>query len=91
VGRFGADRRDGISVEPRSGDPTADAALKRRVERQIREAVGDRVRSYDVRVDGRDVTIWARTNRFWQRRGVRHALETLPALNGLKATVRVDE
>jgi hypothetical protein len=83
-------RADAAPVEPRS-DPAAEAALKRRVERQIRDAVGSRLRSYDVRVEGRQVTIWAHTTRFWQRRGVKHALESLPVLTGYKATVHVDE
>ena len=40
-------------------DPAADAELKRRIERQVREAVGDRVRSVEVRVVGRNVAIRA--------------------------------
>jgi hypothetical protein len=84
------DREGSISVEPRT-DPAAEAALKRRVDRQIRETLGNRLRSYEVRVEGSEVTITARTARFWQRRGVRNALESLPALTGYKATIRVDE
>jgi hypothetical protein len=77
----GGDDRESITVEP-STDPAAEAALKRRVERQIRESLGDRVRDVEVRVLGRDVTIRARANHFWQRRTVRRTLETLPGLSG---------
>jgi hypothetical protein len=77
-----------ITVVPRS-DPAADAALKRRIERQIEDSLGDRVRSVDVRVVGRDVTIRARSTRFWQRRGVRRALESLPGLTGYRSSIAV--
>ena len=66
-GRAAAEPNASVTVEPRS-DPAADAALKRRVEKQIREALGDRVRSVDVRVVDRNITIRARAARFWQRR-----------------------
>jgi hypothetical protein len=79
-----------ITVEPRS-DPAADAALKRRLDRQIREAAGDKLRSLDVRVIDRSVHIQAKPSRFWQRRALRHTLETLPALDGYKTTIDVDE
>jgi len=80
--------RGSITVEPRT-DPAADAALKRRLERQVREAVGDRVKAVEVRVVGRDVTIRAKVSRFWYRRPVRHTLETLPGLSGYRSTVEV--
>jgi hypothetical protein len=86
IERNGLDERDALKVEPRS-DPAADAALKRRVERQVRESVGSRLRSYEVRVIGREVAIRARGVRFWQRRAVRNALESLPALSGYRATI----
>jgi hypothetical protein len=59
------------------------------VERQVREAVGDRVRFAEVRVVDRDVTIRVRVSRFWQKRGVRHSLESLPVLNGYRTKVDV--
>ena len=58
-----------ITVEPRS-DPAAEAAIRSRVQKQIQQAVGDRVRSVEVRVSGRNVLIRAQAARFWQRRGV---------------------
>ncbi|MFO0907568.1 MAG: hypothetical protein U0794_04270 [Isosphaeraceae bacterium] len=79
-----------MTVEPRT-DPATDAALKRRLERQIRESLGNRVQSYEVRVVGREVIIRARTARFWQRRSVRNTLESLPGLNGYRTTVVVDD
>jgi hypothetical protein len=79
-----------IRVEPRS-DPAADAALKRRVEAQVRRAVGDRVRSVDVRVVDRRIHIQARVDRFWQKRGVRRTLESLPGLAGYNTTVDVTD
>jgi hypothetical protein len=64
--------------------------MKRRIERQAREAVGGRARSIDVRVVGREVTILAYGTRIWQRKAVRAALEGLPTLAGYKATVKVE-
>lgn len=84
------DARDKITVEPKT-DPAADAALKRKVERQIQQSLGTRVSSYEVRVVGREVSIRARASRFWQKRAMRHTLETLPALNGYKAIIDVGE
>jgi hypothetical protein len=82
-------RGDGaIKVEPRS-DPAADAALKRRVETQVREALGPRLRSVEVRVVDRAIHIRAQAARFWQRRAVRRSIESLPALTGHKATIEV--
>jgi hypothetical protein len=81
--------RGGSEAEVSSPDPAADAALKRRVEHQVREAVGDRVRSVEVHVSGRHVSISARPARFWHRRGVRRALESLPGLDGYRTTVEV--
>lgn len=80
--------RSAVTVEPRS-DPAADAALKRRIERQIGDSIGPRVQFYEVRVVDRDVTIRARAARFWQRRSVRHALEGLPGLSGYRARVEM--
>jgi hypothetical protein len=79
-----------IAVVPRS-DPAADAALKRRLEAQVRGAVGGPLRSLEVRVAGRDVAIRARVDRFWRRRGVRRAIEALPSLAGYRARVEVTE
>jgi hypothetical protein len=79
-----------IRVEPRD-DPAADAALKRRIEAQVRRAVGDRTRSIDVRVRDRRVYVRAQVQRFWQKRAVRRTLETLPALSGYKTVVDVVE
>ena len=84
----GGDDGSRIVVEP-STDPAAEAALKRRLERQIRETLTDRVSHVEVRVVGRDVNIRARAVRFWQRRAVRRALETLPGLAGYHPTVEI--
>ncbi len=90
TGRAPTEPKGLVTVEPRS-DPATDAALKRRIERQIRESLGNRVRSVDVRVVDRDVTIRAKSARFWQRRGVRHTLESLPALVGYHAQVEMSD
>jgi hypothetical protein len=90
TGRGAGESRSTITVEPRT-DPAADAALKRRIEHQIQEALGDRIRSVEVRVVGRDVTIHAKTARFWQRRNVRRTLESLPGLSGYHATFEVED
>lgn len=88
IPRGASQPRSSVTVEPRT-DPAADAALKRRIERQITESVGSRLRFYEVRVTDRNVTIRARATRFWQRRSVRHALESLPALTGNHARVEM--
>ncbi len=77
-----------ITVEPRS-DPAADAAVKRRIEKQVQQALGDRVRSVEVRVNGRTVVFRAQAARFWQRRGVRRSLETLPLPSGYRGRVEM--
>jgi hypothetical protein len=77
-----------ITVEPRS-DPAVEAAIKRRVEKQIRQTLGDRVRSAEVRVDGRSIVIRVQAAHFWQRRGVRRNLESLSLPSGYKARVEM--
>jgi hypothetical protein len=84
----GDDAQSAIAGEP-STDPASEAALKRRIERQIHEALGDRVHEVEVRVVGREVTIQAKTTRFWQRRTVRRTLESLPGLAGYRHTVEL--
>ena len=81
--------RGGSEAEESSPDLAADAALKRRVEHQVREAVGDRVRSVEVRVSGRHVSISARPKRFWLRRGVHRVLEPPPRTRRISDDGRV--
>jgi hypothetical protein len=71
-------------------EPDADAVLKRRIEQQIRTTLADKVRSVEVRVNGRNVLIVARSSRFWQKRTVQRTLETLPALAGYRARIELD-
>jgi hypothetical protein len=80
--------RSSITVEPRS-DPAAEAAIKRRIEKQIQQAVGDRARSVEIRVSGRTVLIRAQAARFWQRRGLRRSLETMPLPAGYRSKVEM--
>jgi hypothetical protein len=75
-----------IKVAPRS-DPDAEAAIRRRVEKQIQQSLGDRVRSVEVRVSGRTVYLRAQVAWFWQRRAVRRSLETMPLPAGYQAKV----
>ena len=75
--------RDGFSVES-SGDPAVEAAVKRRVEKQVRDALGDRVKDVEVRVAGRSVSIRARASRFWYRWNARRTLESLPMPPGYR-------
>ncbi|MDX2036820.1 MAG: hypothetical protein SFX72_09220 [Isosphaeraceae bacterium] len=77
-----------ISTEPRA-DPAADAALKRRVEKQAQQAVAGRAREVEVRVVGRIVTIQAKGVRFLQKRAVRKSLESLPILDGYRTVIDV--
>ena len=39
----------------------------------------------------RRVHVQAKAARFWQRRSVRHTLESLPVLKGYQATIDVDD
>jgi hypothetical protein len=80
--------RQKSEAQPEEG---SDASVKRKIEKQIRETLGDRVRSLEVRVSGRNVLIVAQPTRFWQKRAVRRALETLPALEGYRARINVDD
>ena len=79
---------DSIRVDPKS-DPAAEAAMKRRIEKQIRESLGSRLKAFDVRVVGRDVVIRAQAARFWQKRSDRTTIEALPALSGYNVLVEV--
>jgi hypothetical protein len=72
-------------------EPVTDASVKRKIEKQIRDTLGDRVRSVEVRVSGRNILIVAQATRFWQKRAVRRALETLPALDGYGARIDLDD
>lgn len=82
------DSRSDIRAEPRT-DPAADAMLKRRVEKQAVNAVGDRVRSVEVHVVGRSITIQARGVKIFQRRAVRRDLERLPGISGYRSVVEL--
>jgi hypothetical protein len=77
-----------IRVEPRS-DPAAEAAIKRRIENQIQQTVADRARSVEIRVSGRTVLIRAQAARFWQRRGLRRSLESMPMPAGYRSKVEM--
>jgi hypothetical protein len=70
-------------------DPAVESALKRRVEKQAREAVGDRARSIEVRIVGKNAMVQARGVKFYQKRGVRKSLESIPALSGLRSTIEI--
>jgi hypothetical protein len=87
-GRTTTRPEDSIDIEPRS-DPAADAALKRRLEDQIRDAAGSRLRTFEVRVVDRDITVNARVSRFWYRRAVKRTIETLPGLTGYRTHIDV--
>jgi len=82
-GRLRGEPGDGLSVES-EGDPAVEAAVKRRVEKQVQAALGDRVKDVQVRVAGRSISVRARASRFWHRWGVRRALDALPAPAGYR-------
>lgn len=81
---------DPVRVAP-SADPDADAALKLRLEQQIRKVAGNPLRALDVRVVDRDVFINARVLRFWQKRPVKRDIEALPTLKGYRVRVEVTD
>ena len=88
LNRSGEKARQKDASEP---EAVTDASVKRKIEKEIRETLGDRVRSVEVRVSGRNILIVARATRFWQKRTVRRVLETLPALDGYRARIDLDD
>ncbi len=72
-------------------EPQGDAAIKRKIEKQIRDTLGDRVRSVEVRVSGKNILVVAQATRFWQKRLVRRSLETLPSLAGYRARIQLED
>lgn len=79
---------NGISIEAHS-DPAVEAAVKRRVEKQIVESLGKNVRDVEVRVKGRDILIQARASHFWLYRSARRTLDALPLPAGYRARVEM--
>ncbi|WP_165069189.1 hypothetical protein [Paludisphaera rhizosphaerae] len=77
------------SKDKADDDPAAEAAVKRRVEKQVQNALGDRVKDVDVKVSGRSVVVRARATRFWYRFGARRALNALPMPAGYHARVEL--
>jgi hypothetical protein len=77
-----------ITVEHRS-DPAGEAAIKRRLEKQVTEKGGDRLRWSEVMVKGRTIHIRARATRFWLRRSLRRSLENLALPAGYQAEVEI--
>ena len=85
-----ADSKTRTDAESESGlDP--DVIARRRIERQIRATLGDKVRSFEVRMTGRNVVVVAQPSHFWLRRSVRRSLETLPALQGYRARIEIKD
>lgn len=72
-------------------EPTTDADVKRKIDRQIRDLLGDKLQFLEVRVSGKNVLIVAESARFWQRRAVRRTLETLPGLSGYRVKIELDD
>jgi hypothetical protein len=81
----------GATDNAAAGDPATDLATKRRIEKQIRDALSDKLRSVEIRVTGRNVLVVAKPNRFWQKRGIRRTLESLPVLDGYRARIEVTD
>ena len=81
----------GDSRPDTESETSAELIAKRRIERQIRETLGDHVRYFEVRITGRNAVIVAQPSRFWLRRSVRRSLETLPALEGYRARIEIKD
>lgn len=85
------ERREKKASQPTSrSDPAADTALRQKVEAQADRALGRHVRDLDVRVMDQKVVIRAKADFFWNKRGIRKTLGTLPAIRGHEATIEVD-
>ena len=76
-------------VEGPQGDVAAESALKRRIEKQAREVVGDRARSIEVRIVGKVAYVQARGVKLLQKRGVRKSLELMPGVSGMKTSIEI--
>lgn len=81
-----AESDDEIEIETHA-DPAQVAAVKRRIERQAFDAVGDRARQVEVRLKGKEVHIRVSGTKLFQKRAVRSALERLPTSNGYRTII----
>jgi hypothetical protein len=72
-------------------EPAAESALKKRIERQAREVVGNRARSVEVKLDGKEAVVHVSGVKFLQKRAIRKQLEGIPALSGLRSTIEVGD
>jgi len=87
----GSGRDSRLTPEDPKAKAAAEVALKRRIEKQARDSVGDRARSIEVHVDRQTAGIRASGVKFYQKRTVRKILESLPALTGLRSTIEVSD
>ncbi len=69
--------------------PANDAAARKALEREIRAALGDRARSVEVRVTGRNALVVIKPTRFWQKRAIRTTVENLPGLVAYRTRIDV--
>ena len=76
-------------AEPLPDEIASEAALKRRIERQAREVVGNRARSVEVKLSGKEAVVHVGGAKFLQKRAIRKQLEGIPALAGLRSTIDV--
>ena len=83
-----ASSRERERDEPEDGDPAADAAFRRQLDRAVRAAGGPHLKSQEILVRDRKVWIRLKADRVWNRRAVRKSVESLPILSGYE--VRVD-
>ncbi len=73
-------------------EPESDAAIKRKIEKQIRDTLGDRVRSVEVRVSGKQRPDRRAGHPFLaETREFAAPLETLPVLDGYRARVELGD
>jgi len=89
AGAIASGRDVGLPPEDVKAKAAAEAALKKRIEKQARDAVGARARSIEVHVDRSTAGVQVRGVKFYQKRAVRKAIESLPALSGLRSTIEV--
>ncbi len=78
-----------VAADTLRDDPAVESALKRRIERQAREVVGNRARSVEVKVEGKEAVVQVAGVKLFQKRAVRKQLEGIPALSGLRSTIEV--
>lgn len=81
----------GSPMDINSSDGISEVRLRQRIEKQIREVVGDRGRTIEVHLTGRTASVQVSGVRFYQKRAVRRSIEAIPALVGIQTSINIQD